>query len=99
MTVGLAQESWSHSAGEALALLGKPDIALIDLRERSERERYGTIRLTARSLPEYRSRVKLVMSQSGSTAAVPAAPGDSPLLLQLQASCCAAANRRLGPFC
>src|SRR6202163_994476 len=33
MTVGLAQEEiarrgWSHSAGEALALLGKPDIAL-----------------------------------------------------------------------
>jgi glyoxylase-like metal-dependent hydrolase (beta-lactamase superfamily II)/rhodanese-related sulfurtransferase len=48
MTVGLAQEEvarhgWSHSAGEALTLLGKPDIALIDLRERLERERHGTI--------------------------------------------------------
>src|SRR5947208_68285 len=48
MKVGLAQEEiarrgWTLSAGEALALLGKPDIALIDLRERSERERHGTI--------------------------------------------------------
>jgi rhodanese-related sulfurtransferase len=48
MKVGLAQEEiarrgWALSAGEALALLGKPDIALIDLRERSERERHGTI--------------------------------------------------------
>src|SRR5260370_11646414 len=48
MKVGLAQEEiarhgWSHSASEALALLGKPEIALIDLRERSERERHGTI--------------------------------------------------------
>jgi len=48
MKVGLAQEEiarrgWMLSAGQALALLGKPDIALIDLRERSERERHGTI--------------------------------------------------------
>src|SRR5712671_3894747 len=48
MKVGLAQEEiarrgWTLSADEALALLGKPDIALIDLRERSERERHGTI--------------------------------------------------------
>jgi sulfur dioxygenase len=48
MKVGLAQEEiarrgWTLSAGQALALLGKPDIALIDLRERSERERHGTI--------------------------------------------------------
>jgi glyoxylase-like metal-dependent hydrolase (beta-lactamase superfamily II)/rhodanese-related sulfurtransferase len=48
MKVGLAQveiarRGWTLSAGEALALLGKPDIALIDLRERSERERHGTI--------------------------------------------------------
>jgi glyoxylase-like metal-dependent hydrolase (beta-lactamase superfamily II)/rhodanese-related sulfurtransferase len=48
MKVGLAQEDiarrgWSRSAGEALALLGKPDVALIDLRERFERERHGTI--------------------------------------------------------
>jgi rhodanese-related sulfurtransferase len=48
MKVGLAQEEiarrgWALSADEALALLGKSDIALIDLRERSERERHGTI--------------------------------------------------------
>jgi len=48
MKVGLAQEEiarrgWTLSAAEALALLGKPEIALIDLRERSERERHGTI--------------------------------------------------------
>jgi sulfur dioxygenase len=48
MKVGLAQEEiarrgWALSTGEALALLGKPDVALIDLRERSERERHGTI--------------------------------------------------------
>src|SRR5262249_27801638 len=46
--VGLAQEKialrgWAFTASSALALLGKPDIALIDLRERSERERHGTI--------------------------------------------------------
>jgi sulfur dioxygenase len=46
--VGLAQEEiarrgWAYSAGQALALVGKSDIALIDLRERSERERHGTI--------------------------------------------------------
>jgi len=48
MKVGLTQEEiarrgWTLSSGEALALLGKPNIALIDLRERSERERHGTI--------------------------------------------------------
>jgi len=48
MKVGLAQEEiarrgWALSAGKAIALLGQPDIALIDLRERSERERHGTI--------------------------------------------------------
>src|SRR5215467_7178362 len=48
MRVGFAQEKiaargWSLSAEETLALLGKTDVALIDLRERSERERHGTI--------------------------------------------------------
>ena len=48
MKVGLAQENialrgWSVSATEALALLGKANVALIDLRERSERERHGII--------------------------------------------------------
>ena len=46
--VGLAQEKiaqrgWAMTAKDALGLVGKPDIALIDLRERSERERHGTI--------------------------------------------------------
>jgi len=46
--VGLAQEKialrgWALTASEALAILGKPDVALIDLRERPERERHGTI--------------------------------------------------------
>ena len=48
MKVGLAQEKiaqhgWSITAKEAFTLLGKSDVALIDLRERPERERYGTI--------------------------------------------------------
>ena len=46
--VGLAQEKiaqhgWAMTANDALGLIGKPDIALIDLRERSERDRHGTI--------------------------------------------------------
>jgi sulfur dioxygenase len=48
MKVGLAQEEiarrgWAHSAAEAQGLLGKPDIAFIDLREPAERERHGAI--------------------------------------------------------
>jgi glyoxylase-like metal-dependent hydrolase (beta-lactamase superfamily II)/rhodanese-related sulfurtransferase len=48
MRVGLAQEEiarrgWALSAVEAMALEGKPDVALVDLRERSERERHGVI--------------------------------------------------------
>ena len=48
MKVGLHQEEiarrgWAISAQQALALVGKPDIALIDLREHSERERHGII--------------------------------------------------------
>jgi sulfur dioxygenase len=48
MKVGLAQEKialrgWSLSAVEALALLGKAEATFVDLRERSERERHGTI--------------------------------------------------------
>jgi sulfur dioxygenase len=48
MKVGLHQEEiarrgWSVTAEEALALVGKPDVALIDLREHSERERHGII--------------------------------------------------------
>lgn len=48
MKVGLHQEEvarrgWAMSAMQAMGLLGLPDVALIDLRERSERERHGTI--------------------------------------------------------
>jgi len=48
MKVGLHQEEiarrgWALSASDALGLMGKPDVALIDLRDRSERERHGSI--------------------------------------------------------
>jgi sulfur dioxygenase len=48
MKVGLQQEliaqrGWAHCAEEARALVGQPDVLLIDLRERAERERHGII--------------------------------------------------------
>jgi sulfur dioxygenase len=48
MKVGYLQEAianrgWAFSADRALGLIGQPDVALIDLRERSERERHGVI--------------------------------------------------------
>jgi glyoxylase-like metal-dependent hydrolase (beta-lactamase superfamily II)/rhodanese-related sulfurtransferase len=48
MKVGLHQEEiarrgWAITAEEARALVGRGDVALIDLRERSERERHGAI--------------------------------------------------------
>jgi glyoxylase-like metal-dependent hydrolase (beta-lactamase superfamily II)/rhodanese-related sulfurtransferase len=48
MKVGLSQEEitrrgWSVTALEAQHLIGQSDVALIDLRERSERERHGVI--------------------------------------------------------
>ena len=48
MKVGLHQEEiarrgWAITAQQALALAGRADVALIDLRERSERERHGII--------------------------------------------------------
>jgi sulfur dioxygenase len=48
MRVGLhqeqvAQRGWAASATEALALVGRPDVVPIDLRERGERERHGSI--------------------------------------------------------
>jgi sulfur dioxygenase len=48
MRVGLAQEEiarrgWALNACEALALIGRPDVTMIDLRERTEREKHGTI--------------------------------------------------------
>jgi len=48
MRIGLAQEEvrrkgWAVTAEEGLALLDRPDIVLVDLREPRERERHGTI--------------------------------------------------------
>jgi sulfur dioxygenase len=48
MRVGLAQDQiarrgWAVSACEAQALIGRPDVTLIDLRERTEREKHGVI--------------------------------------------------------
>src|SRR5215813_9558404 len=48
MRQGLAQDEilrkgWAVAPQQAMALVGKPDVALIDLRERSEREKYGII--------------------------------------------------------
>ena len=48
MQVGLHQEAiakkgWALTAAEAMALRGRPDVAIVDLRERSEREKHGII--------------------------------------------------------
>jgi sulfur dioxygenase len=48
MKVGLhqeeiAQRGWARSAEEVISMLGQPEVVLIDLRERSERERHGAI--------------------------------------------------------
>ncbi len=48
MRVGLHQEEvarkgWALSAAEAMALCGRADIALVDLRETSERDKHGVI--------------------------------------------------------
>jgi sulfur dioxygenase len=48
MHVGLRQEEiarkgWALTAAEAMALRGRPDMVIVDLREKSERERHGTI--------------------------------------------------------
>ena len=48
MHVGLHQDEIARRAGpcrraEAMALFGRPDIVLVDLREKSEREKHGTI--------------------------------------------------------
>jgi len=39
----VAQRGWARTAEEALSLVGRPDVVLIDLRERAERERHGSI--------------------------------------------------------
>jgi len=48
MKIGLNQEEialrgWAVTASEAVTLVRKPNVALIDLRERAEQERHGTI--------------------------------------------------------
>ena len=48
MQVGLHQEEiarkgWAVKAAEALILRSRPDVALVDLREKSEREKHGSI--------------------------------------------------------
>lgn len=48
MHVGLHQDEitrkgWAVSAAEAMALRGRPDVAIVDLRERPEREKHGVI--------------------------------------------------------
>ena len=48
MRQGLAQEEiarkgWALTAQQALGLVGQPNVALIDLRERAEREKHGVI--------------------------------------------------------
>jgi glyoxylase-like metal-dependent hydrolase (beta-lactamase superfamily II)/rhodanese-related sulfurtransferase len=48
MRVGLAQDEiarrgWAVNASDALALVGKPDVVFVDLREATERERRGVI--------------------------------------------------------
>ncbi|MFZ0423937.1 MAG: MBL fold metallo-hydrolase [Xanthobacteraceae bacterium] len=48
MQVGLHQEEiarkgWALSAAQAIALCGRADIALVDLREKSERDKHGVI--------------------------------------------------------
>ncbi|MGH7081780.1 MAG: MBL fold metallo-hydrolase [Acetobacteraceae bacterium] len=48
MRIGLAQEElaeqgWAVSALEAKALIGRPEVAMVDLREREERQKHGSI--------------------------------------------------------
>jgi rhodanese-related sulfurtransferase len=48
MKIGLAQQEiarrgWALDATQALKLVGRPDIAFVDLRETSERDKHGSI--------------------------------------------------------
>ncbi|MEP7031559.1 MAG: rhodanese-like domain-containing protein, partial [Pseudolabrys sp.] len=48
MKVGLAQaeiarRGWALQAPQAIALIGRPDVAFVDLRETSERAKHGSI--------------------------------------------------------
>ena len=56
MRVGLAQDEiarkgWAVTPAQAMALVGQPAVALVDLRERSERDKHGSnSRLCAHAL-------------------------------------------------
>src|SRR5262249_57782635 len=39
----IARKGWTVTPPQAMALVGKPDVALIDLRERAERDKHGMI--------------------------------------------------------
>jgi glyoxylase-like metal-dependent hydrolase (beta-lactamase superfamily II)/rhodanese-related sulfurtransferase len=39
----IARKGWAVTAAQAIGLVGKSDVALVDLRERSEREKHGLI--------------------------------------------------------
>jgi len=39
----IARKGWAVSAAEAILLRGRPDVVIVDLREKSERERHGSI--------------------------------------------------------
>ena len=48
MKIGMAQQEiarrgWALDAAQAMALVGRPDVAFIDLREASERQKHGSI--------------------------------------------------------
>jgi rhodanese-related sulfurtransferase len=40
----IARKGWAVTAQQAMALVGQPNVALIDLRERTEREKHGVIK-------------------------------------------------------
>ena len=52
----IARKGWAVSAAEAIALRGRPDVAIIDLREKTEREKHevipGSLHAPYPSLPE-----------------------------------------------
>jgi rhodanese-related sulfurtransferase len=39
----VARKGWAMTAAEAIAVRGRPEIAIVDLREKSERERHGIV--------------------------------------------------------
>jgi rhodanese-related sulfurtransferase len=40
----IARKGWAVTAQQAMSLVGQPNVALIDLRERTEREKHGVIK-------------------------------------------------------